>query len=140
MTLPALDDITGFFSFADGWEEKYGYVIELGKKLPPMPAELKNDTTKVRGCVSQVWLWAEKDETTGNIHWQGDSDASIVKGLVAILLAAIQDKPAEEIRSFDAKSLFIDLGLGEHLSPSRSNGFFAMVERIRALTGQQTIH
>lgn len=140
MTVPALEDIIGYFSFADGWEEKYAYVIELGKKLPPMPDELKNDLTKVRGCVSQVWLWAEKDAATGRIHWQGDSDASIVKGLVAILLAAIQDKTAEETYQFDAKLLFESLGLGEHLSPSRSNGFFAMVERIRALSSPETIH
>lgn len=129
MSLPAIDDIKDTFSFLTDWEDRYRYIIELGRLLPPMDDALKTEATKVRGCTSQVWLVAEKHGP----HWHfiGDSDAAIVKGLVAILLALYSSTPI--IRADDAKTLFTELGLQEHLSPSRSNGFFAMVQRIEVL-------
>ena len=123
------------FALIDDWEDRYRYVIELGRALPPMPDALKTDATKVRGCASQVWLVTEvRPEGPGRppiLHIEGDSDAHIVRGLVAILLAIYQDKSAAEIASHDALADFASLGLKDHLTPQRSNGLRAMVERIR---------
>ena len=130
-----LDAIRSDFVLLDDWEDRYRYVIELGRGLPPLPDALRTEANKVRGCASQVWLAsAARPPRPGAvpvISFLGDSDAHIVRGLIAILLAMYQDKTAEEILRSDARALFAELGLKEHLTPQRSNGFFSMVERIR---------
>lgn len=128
-----LADLIENFTLLGDWEERYSYLIELGKTLPPMGDELKTEATKVKGCTSQVWMVA--DERDGRFHFTADSDAHIVRGLIALLLTAYQDKTAEEIQGIDIEGAFKEIGLDEHLSPNRRNGFFAMVERINSLTG-----
>jgi cysteine desulfuration protein SufE len=123
------------FQLFDEWEERYAYVIELGKKLPPMDSALKQEATRVHGCTAQVWMFATPSPE-GNVHFEGDSDAAIVRGLIALLFAAYQNQKPDDILQFDAKAYFAALGLASHLSPSRSNGFFAMVERIRHEAGK----
>ena len=132
----SIDTIRADFALLDEWEDRYRYLIELGRGLPPLPEALRTDANKVRGCVSQVWL-ASAVRRAGNgaapvLDFQGDSDAHIVRGLVAVLFALVQGKTPREILGADAKALFAELGLTEHLTPQRSNGFFSMVERIRA--------
>jgi cysteine desulfuration protein SufE len=130
-----LDAIRSDFALLDDWEDRYRYVIELGRALPPLPDALRTDANKVRGCASQVWLATEvrrPDPAAAPVlAFQGDSDAHIVRGLIAILFAIYADKTAEEILPIDARAAFAELGLKEHLTPQRSNGFFSMVERIR---------
>src|SRR5919199_3251691 len=129
-----IDEIIENFSLLDDWDDRYRYVIELGRALPPLPDSARTETNKVQGCASQVWLASEvrRDGAAGpTLHLVGDSDAHIVRGLVAILLALYGDKPAREILSTDAIAVFERLGLREHLTPQRSNGFRSMVERIR---------
>lgn len=125
-----LAEIHDDFALLDDWEDRYRYVIELGKALPEMNDAFKTEANKVRGCASQVWLATRSDD--GRLHIIGDSDAHIVRGLIAILLAIYQDQPAEHILRTDAREVFAKLGLKEHLTPQRSNGFSSMVERIRA--------
>jgi cysteine desulfuration protein SufE len=130
-----IDEIIDNFSFLDDWEDRYRYVIELGRGLAPLDETLKTDETKVSGCASQVWLsttthsWEEAEPTLTIV---GDSDAHIVRGLVAILIALCSGRSATEILNADPPSLFERLGLKEHLTPQRSNGFQSMVLRIRA--------
>jgi cysteine desulfuration protein SufE len=129
------DAIRSDFALLDDWEDRYRYVIELGRALPPLPESLRTDANKVRGCASQVWL-ASSVRRPGPtappvLTFVGDSDAHIVRGLIAILFAIYRDKTAEEILHVDARAAFAELGLKEHLTPQRSNGFFSMVERIR---------
>jgi cysteine desulfuration protein SufE len=128
-----LDAIRSDFALLDDWEDRYRYVIELGRALPPLPDGLRTEANRVRGCASQVWLAtkAEPDGGAPRLTFEGDSDAHIVRGLIAILLAIYADKTAEEILRTDARAAFAELGLQEHLTPQRSNGFFSMVERIR---------
>jgi cysteine desulfuration protein SufE len=132
----SIDTIRADFALLDEWEDRYRYLIELGRGLPPLPEALRTDANKVRGCVSQVWLAsAVRRAGTGAapvLEFQGDSDAHIVRGLVAVLFALVQGKTSQEVLGADAKALFAELGLTEHLTPQRSNGFFSMVERIRA--------
>lgn len=125
-----LAEIRDDFAFLDDWEDRYRYVIELGKALPEMEPALKTEANKVRGCASQVWLATRAEN--GRLHIIGDSDALIVRGLVAILLAIYQNQTPDHILSTDAREIFAELGLKEHLTPQRSNGFSSMVERIRA--------
>jgi cysteine desulfuration protein SufE len=129
-----IETIRSDFALLDDWEDRYRYLIELGRDLPPMPDALHNDANKVQGCASQVWLASSvRQQGAGSpplLEFQGDSDAHIVRGLVAVLLALYQDKTPEQILDTDAKSVFSDLGLKEHMTPQRSNGFFSMVERI----------
>jgi cysteine desulfuration protein SufE len=129
------DAIRSDFALLDDWEDRYRYVIELGRALPSLPEALRTDANKVRGCASQVWL-ASRGRRAGSsspavLTFLGDSDAHIVRGLIAILFAMYADKTAEEILRVDARAAFAELGLQEHLTPQRSNGFFSMVERIR---------
>jgi cysteine desulfuration protein SufE len=129
-----IDEILDGFSMLDQWDDRYRYVIELGRELAPLPEELRNDLNKVQGCASQVWLASsvKPDKGAGPaLSFVGDSDAHIVRGLIAILLALYSGRPAKEILSADAIGLFEKLGLKEHLTPQRSNGFRSMVERIR---------
>ncbi len=127
-----LDEITDTFEFLDDWEERYKYIIDLGKQLEPLGADEMTDTFKVRGCQSQVWLIPTVDGD-GRIQLRGDSDAFIVKGLVAVMLAIYSGKTASEILAIDAKDILSRLELASHLSPMRANGLFSMVERIRAI-------
>ncbi len=130
-----LDAIRSDFALLDDWEDRYRYVIELGRSLPPLPEALRIEANKVRGCASQVWLASEahasRPGTAPVFEFQGDSDAHIVRGLIAILFAMHRGKTADEILRTDASTVFAQLGLKEHLTPQRSNGFFSMVERIR---------
>ena len=123
------------FEFLDDWEERYRYVIDLGRKLEGLDAADKTEDNRVQGCVSNVWMtWEANHSTTPlTLRFKADSDAHIVRGLVAILLLAYSEKSAQEILAIDIKDLFEQLDLQSHLSPSRSNGFFAMVERIKAV-------
>lgn len=130
-----IDEITDNFAILDDWDDRYRYLIEIGRTLEPMPAVEHSEANKVRGCTSQVWLTTltSRDASRGPVlKFRGDSDAHIVRGLVAILLALYSGKTAQDILAADAIALFERLGLKEHLTPQRSNGFRAMVERIRA--------
>ena len=128
-----LDTIRSDFAFLDDWEDRYRYVIELGRALPPLPEAARTEANKVRGCASQVWLATEVNGATAGaarLSFKGDSDAHIVRGLIAILFAIYSGRCADEIVRIDAKGVFRRLGLAEHLTPQRSNGFASMVERI----------
>ncbi len=118
------------FEFLDSWEDKYRYIIELGEKLPPLDTKFKTDEWKIRGCQSQVWLVPSK-QADGTMNFSGDSDAMIVKGLIAIVLMIYNHTSAARIKEIDIGDVFARLGLKEHLSPSRRNGLEAMVEKIR---------
>lgn len=123
------EEIAEAFELIDDWEERYRYVIELGKELPEFPAALKSPATKVEGCVSQVWLATQLAE--GSLHLEGDSDAMIVRGLVAILIAFYEGRDADEVATADIEGFLRRLQLAEHLTPQRSNGLAAMVKRIK---------
>ena len=131
----SIETIRSDFALLDDWEDRYRYLIELGRGLAPLPEALRTDANKVRGCASQVWLAiATHHSGPGGapvLELQGDSDAHIVRGLIAILFALFQGKTAQEALATDARAVFAELGLQEHLTPQRSNGFFSMVERIR---------
>ncbi|UVK41714.1 SufE family protein [Mesorhizobium sp. AR10] len=120
------------FSLLDEWEDRYRYVIELGEALPPFPDGERNPANKVPGCVSQVWLTTDRGPGADPvITFTGDSDAHIVRGLVAIMLALYSQRPASEILKTDAEDTLKGLGLDEHLSPQRANGLRSMVKRIK---------
>ncbi|TCU19307.1 SufE family protein [Rhizobium sullae] len=131
--MASLDEIIDDFSFLDDWEDRYRYVIELGKALPDLPEERKTSANKVMGCASQVWLVThpEGDPENPVLIFEGDSDAHIVRGLVAIVLATYSGKKASEIVGLDAYDIFSKIGLVENLSSQRSNGLRSMVNRIR---------
>jgi cysteine desulfuration protein SufE len=127
-------EIIDNFSILDEWDDRYRYLIELGRELPALSAAAHNDANKVQGCASQVWLDTSVRSNGADgpvLTFEGDSDAHIVRGLIAILLATYSGKPARHILGTDAIALFEKLGLKEHLTPQRSNGFRSMVERIR---------
>jgi cysteine desulfuration protein SufE len=126
----SLDDIRENFAFLDDWEDRYRYVIELGKALPPFPEECRTEANKVRGCASQVWL-DTRIETDGRMTFLGDSDAHIVRGLIAILHSTYSGKPAGEVLAIDPETIFSELQLKDHLTPQRSNGLRSMVDRLR---------
>jgi cysteine desulfuration protein SufE len=132
----SIQQILDDFDVLDSWDDRYRYVIELGRALPAFPEEARTDKNKVQGCASQVWLISEKQPAKNGggpvIEFKGDSDAHIVKGLIAILFALYSGQPAKKILDTDALAVFNRLGLGDHLTPQRSNGFRSMVERIRA--------
>ena len=125
-----LRDLSDEFDLLGDWEERYRYVIDLGRELAPLSAEERSDVNKVRGCASQVWLVRE-DDAGGRLRFRGDSDAHIVRGLIAILLRLYSGRRADEILAFDAGAGFDRLGLSGALSAQRSNGLRSMVERIR---------
>jgi len=122
-------DIIENLGFFDSWEDRYRYIIDLGRELPEMPAELRSDERVVRGCQSQVWI--DVTESAGRLQLVVDSDAFIVKGLLAVVLAAYNNRMPQEILDFDIDAYFEALGLMQHLSPTRGNGLRAMVARIR---------
>ncbi|SRR5690625_3018774 len=124
------EDIVDTLSFFDDWEERYTYIIELGKALPPYPEALKIESHLVRGCQSQVWLHIEVNDD-GTLSLYVDSDALIVRGLAAIVLAALNQKTPQQILDFDMQAYFQAIDLLKHISPTRGNGVQSMVERIR---------
>lgn len=126
----ALADLEEEFEVLGDWEERYRYVIDLGRDLEPLTDAERSDVNKVRGCASQVWLVTRADED-GRLWFRGDSDAHIVRGLIAILMRLYSGRTPAEITGFDARTAFGRLGLTEALSQQRSNGLFSMVERIR---------
>jgi cysteine desulfuration protein SufE len=132
--LSAIHTIRDDFASLDEWEDRYRYVIELGHALEPLSEDAHNGANKVRGCVSQVWLECEprtNAEAQKILHYRGDSDSHLVRGLIAIAIALFSDRTPEQILAVDAHSAFRDLGLEQHLTPQRSNGVRAMVDRIR---------
>lgn len=131
--LPDFAEISENLGFLDDWEDRYRYLIELGQMLPALADDEKTTANKVNGCVSQVWLVTTVDDSSGApvISFRGDSDAMIVKGLVAILIALYSGRPANEIAATDAIAIFDEMGLREHLTAQRSNGLVAMVKRMR---------
>lgn len=126
----SLDELVENFGLLDDWDDRYRYLIDLGRKLPPMPDELKVDAHKVRGCMSQVWLLPGRTDD-GRFAFAADSDAHIVKGLIAVLGILYSGKPAAEVTAGDPEAAFRRLGLDQHLSPSRRNGLVAMIDKIR---------
>jgi len=130
MTHPsAFAEIAENLSFLDDWEDRYRYIIELGQALPPLTDSEKNAENKVHGCTSQVWLVSNHDDA--HLIYRGESDAMIVRGLVAVLISLYSGRPASEIAETDAIAIFDELGLREHLTTQRSNGLVAMVNRMR---------
>jgi cysteine desulfuration protein SufE len=133
--MTSIDEIVENFELLDEWDDRYRYVIELGRMLPPLADAAHTEANKVRGCASQVWLVSHvnPDGAAGpTLSFEGDSDAHIVRGLIAILFALYSGKPAKAILDTDPEALFEKLGLRENLTPQRSNGLRAMIERIRA--------
>jgi len=133
--MTTIDEIVENFTLLENWDDRYRYVIELGRSLPPLADSAHTDANKVQGCASQVWLVTrvKQDGAAGPVlTFEGDSDAHIVRGLVAILFALYSGKRAREILTTDAIALFDRIGLRENLTPQRSNGLRSMVERIRA--------
>lgn len=129
-----IDELVDTFEFMDDWEERYKYVIDLGRDLPEFPEDERAPENKVRGCASQVWLIArETDDAPKKLVFLGDSDAHIVKGLIAILLLLYSGKTPGEILQTDPRAVLARLGLEQHLSPMRTNGLFSMIGRIRAM-------
>jgi cysteine desulfuration protein SufE len=145
MAQSSIDEIIENFDLLEEWDDRYRYLIELGRTLPPLPEAARSDANKVQGCASQVWLstTVKPNGSTGPVlAFDGDSDAHIVRGLIAILFALYSGKGAKDILSTDAVALFEKLGLRDHLTPQRSNGFRSMVDRIRrdANTAMATVN
>lgn len=129
MAQPAFEEIVETFAFLDDWEDRYGHLIELGREMAPMDDALKVPATKVDGCASQVWI--QPMPRDGAYGFQGDSDAIIVRGLIAVLRALYDGVPVEQVQAVDAQAELERLGLKDHLSAQRSNGVAAMIARIR---------
>jgi cysteine desulfuration protein SufE len=124
-----IQDMIDDFAFLSDWEDRYTHVIDMGRNLTPLSAAERNPATKVKGCVSQVWLVSTREND--RLIFRGDSDAHIVKGLVAVVIAVFSNRTPEEILALDAQAILGALDLSEHLSPQRSNGLKAMIERIK---------
>jgi cysteine desulfuration protein SufE len=135
--LATLSEITSDFALLDDWEDRYRYLIELGRNLAPLPEALRTDANKVRGCASQVWLATtiKRTDDGRKFSFVADSDAHIVRGLIAILAAIFNGRNVEDVLSLDPEPIFTKLGLKEHLTPQRSNGLASMVARVRADAG-----
>lgn len=139
--MPDIHAIEQNFALLDDWEDRYRYVIELGRELEALPPTAHTEANRVRGCASQVWLeTAIEAAADPRLDFKGDSDAHIVKGLIAILLALYSGRRASEILDADATALLARLGLDSHLTPQRSNGVRAMVDRIRRDAGAAVLH
>ena len=134
-----LDEIIENFEVLDDWDDRYRYLIELGRELEPLPEAAHNEINKVRGCASQVWVESElRLDADGQrrVHLRGDSDAHIVRGLITVVFAIFSGRTPAEIAATDPQPAFERLGLAQHLTPQRSNGVRAMVNRIKAEAGQ----
>lgn len=137
---PQVQKLKSTFEMLPDWEERYRFIIDLGRKLEPMPDADKTDAHKVRGCMSQVWLTAEARENGADgpvLHFRGDSDAHIVRGLIAILFLIYSGKTPREIVDTDIRDIFEGLQLEQHITANRRNGLHSMVETIRRLAGEQ---
>jgi cysteine desulfuration protein SufE len=128
-SLPDFETIADDFAFIDDWDEKYRYIIDLGRRLPPLSDDERSEANKVRGCASQVWLVF--DELDQAVRFRGDSDAAIVKGLVGLMIALFSGRSKEEIQKIDAQAKLAELELQEHITPQRSNGVVSMIGRIK---------
>ena len=137
MTTPNFADIAADFAFIDDWDERYRYLIDLGAQLPGLSDDEKSETNRVRGCASQVWLQIDP-AADDRFAIRGDSDAAIVKGLVALLIALYTDKTPAEILAIDAKAELAALDLNDHITPQRANGVVSMIDRIRATASAAT--
>lgn len=126
-----INEVKETFAFMDEWEDRYRFIIDLGRKLPDFDESDQTEENRVQGCTSKVWLVYDRDGE--NVIFKGDSDAHIVRGLVAIILMIFSGKTPQQIADTDASKILEELGLSQHLSPMRTNGLFAMVERIRAI-------
>ena len=125
-----IDDIVDEFELLDDWEQRYKYLIDMGKALPDLPEDERSETNKVKGCVSQVWLVTEKPDPD-HLVFRADSDAHIVRGLAALLVRLYSGRTRAEILGVDARDVLARIGLAEHLTPQRSNGLASMIGRIR---------
>ena len=134
MTNPDFEDLVDTFEFLDDWEDRYRHVIDMGKAMAPLEDAFRVPATKVDGCASQVWLVPKVED--GIFQFRGDSDAMIVRGLIAVLLTLYNNQPADQVVSLDAAAALGRLGLNDHLSAQRSNGLRAMVERIQTVAAQ----
>jgi cysteine desulfurase/selenocysteine lyase len=133
----AADEVADFFDFADSWTERYQYLIDIGEKIPPLPDEFRTEANRVRGCQSTVFLTARKQPGTADvIDFLADSDADIVRGLIALLERVFSGQKAGDILAFDVAGFFTRLGLDQHLSMGRRNGLAAMVQRIRGFAAE----
>ena len=132
-----LQELKDNFEMLGEWEERYRYLIDLGRKLPPLPEAEHNEANKVRGCMSQVWLTSRKNPgPPATLEFGGDSDSHLVKGLIALLFLLVSGKTPQEILATDVAHAFEQLGLENHITANRRNGFYSMVERIRSLALQ----
>ena len=136
MTDQRIEEMIEDFEYLESWEDRFRYIIDLGRKLEPMDEALKTDEHKVDGCTSQVWMVARREGAPPKLKFLADSDAHIVRGLIAILLMIYGGRSAEEILEVDAKEMIGRLGFEQHLSPNRANGLYAMVARIRAFAAE----
>jgi cysteine desulfuration protein SufE len=132
-----LEDVLDGFELLDDWEERYAYIIDLGKQLPAFPDEARIEENYVHGCQSQVWLIHHYDEDSGRLYLLIDSDAMIVRGLAAIILVALNGKPPRDLLATDIDELFEKLDLFRHISPTRGNGLRAMVGKIRDIAAAE---
>ncbi|MEM6711505.1 MAG: SufE family protein [Pseudomonadota bacterium] len=130
--MPTFSEIQDNFDFLTDWEDRYRYIIELGRTLDPLSDTERSETTRVLGCASQVWLLRDHHGQENTLHFRGDSDAHIVRGLIAIVLSLYNGKTPRDALDIDAGVTLGALGLNEHLSPQRSNGLQSMIERIRS--------
>ena len=130
-----IPDVLEAFEFLDDWEDRYAYIIDLGRKLPPFPEEDRTEKNFVHGCQSQVWVSHHRDSDTGKLFFLIDSDAMIVKGLAAIVLIALNARTSEDLLAVDVDDVFKQIDLFRHISPTRGNGLRSMVEKIRTTAG-----
>lgn len=130
----SIDELVDNFSFLDSWEDRYKYLIELGNQLPHLADEKKTNEWKVPGCQSQVWIIPHYNGDS--ISFEGDSDAIIVRGIIAVVLLIFKDKPAQEILDIDVEEIFDKMGLREHITPNRRSGMLSMVDKIKYYSAQ----
>lgn len=130
-----VDDVMEAFELLDDWEDRYAYIVDLGRKLPPFPEDERKEENFVHGCQSQVWLTHYRDPDTGKLYFLIDSDAIIVKGLAAIVLVALNARTPEELLQVDVDEVFKQIDLFRHISPTRGNGLRSMVGKIQAIAG-----
>ena len=131
--MTTFDDIKADFDFIDDWDEKYRYLIDLGKRLDPLTEAERNERTKVRGCASQVWLVTGEED--GRLRVRGDSDAAIVRGLIGVVIALFGGRTKAEVAALDAEAKLAELDLSDHITPQRSNGVASMIKRLKAEAG-----
>lgn len=130
--MTSLDDIVDIFELLDDWEQRYQYLVEMGEKLSPMPDKYKTEDNKVKGCMSQVWVYAYEDPAEPDkLHYFGDCDTSIIKGVLALLIQLADNKTTDELNKLDVDEIFERLNLDEHLSPNRHVGVYAIVELMK---------